>query len=276
LNGLTLKKQFERAFQENAKGTLDYLSVGTFNEHVAQPQQNPFPNWVESMGLEQNESSWDSKLWVDMYGDGITRDLEPSVQDGGKYWKLFESCMRVFRSGVATCSNSSEACCVRGNGDPGSTWNAVYSLTLGTGTDNLLTIDTNEVKVLLAQGWKQVCQPVNDGSSRFCEWPGKQAPTAIDYASGPFLINTFLLPVTSPCYRCISNKSKRHFVSVHCTCLGFGVTESVIGYVSQTRSTEYPRSLRTCMNQDGVFSHSLDAPCSVHSARLIEHLGFVK
>ena len=39
---MTLKKQFERAFQENAKGTLDYLMVGTFNEHVAQPQPNSF------------------------------------------------------------------------------------------------------------------------------------------------------------------------------------------------------------------------------------------
>ena len=35
LGGLTLRKQFQRAFAEHAKGTLDYLMVGTFNEHVA-------------------------------------------------------------------------------------------------------------------------------------------------------------------------------------------------------------------------------------------------
>jgi len=31
LNGLTLESQFEKAFEEHAKGTLDYLQVGTFN-----------------------------------------------------------------------------------------------------------------------------------------------------------------------------------------------------------------------------------------------------
>jgi hypothetical protein len=41
LGGLTLKKSFQRAFAENAKGTLDYLMVGTFNEHIAQAQPNP-------------------------------------------------------------------------------------------------------------------------------------------------------------------------------------------------------------------------------------------
>jgi hypothetical protein len=35
LGGLVLKKQFERAFEEHAKGTLDFLQVGTFNEHIA-------------------------------------------------------------------------------------------------------------------------------------------------------------------------------------------------------------------------------------------------
>ena len=32
LGGLTLKKQFEKAFSENAKKTLDYLMIGSFNE----------------------------------------------------------------------------------------------------------------------------------------------------------------------------------------------------------------------------------------------------
>jgi hypothetical protein len=50
---LTLKKQFERAFQENAKGTLDYLMVGTFNEHVAQPQPNNFNKAGQVQGEEK-------------------------------------------------------------------------------------------------------------------------------------------------------------------------------------------------------------------------------
>lgn len=112
LGGLTLKKQFERAFEENAKGTLDYLQVrqpvdhhalrrfraflisqklypypswvrivigtfsqvGTFNEHVAQPQPNAFHDvpqnltWVHSIGLGDDDSQpvGGTKLWVDM------------------------------------------------------------------------------------------------------------------------------------------------------------------------------------------------------------------
>ena len=57
-----LKKQFETAFAENAKGTLDFLQVGTFNEHIAQPQKNNFQSWVKSMGLEGD--SMGSSLWV--------------------------------------------------------------------------------------------------------------------------------------------------------------------------------------------------------------------
>jgi hypothetical protein len=41
------------AFEENGKGTLDFLQVGTFNEHIAQPQPNAFAtkqnqSWVRT------------------------------------------------------------------------------------------------------------------------------------------------------------------------------------------------------------------------------------
>ena len=52
----------QRAFAENAKGTLDYLQVGTFNEHIAQPQKNPYPTFAKSMGLEGD--AYATKLWV--------------------------------------------------------------------------------------------------------------------------------------------------------------------------------------------------------------------
>jgi hypothetical protein len=96
LGGLTLKKQFERAFELHSKGALDYLFVGTFNEHIAQPQINPYnpPNTdAISIGLEND--SFNVSLWVDMYGDAISRDLEPTREDGGKMWAIFESCMQV-------------------------------------------------------------------------------------------------------------------------------------------------------------------------------------
>jgi len=277
LNGLTLKKQFEKAFEEHAKGTLDYLQVGTFNEHIAQPQPNNFAPWVKSMGLEND--TWASRLWVDMLGDGITRDLEPTVQDGGKYWKLFQSCMRVFHSGASTCNNATEPCCMRGKEDPASTWNSVYSLNLNSTGDNLLTIDVDEVRVLLkSQGWTQVCQPLpGKDASQFCAWSGnQQAPSASAYTSGPFLLNTFpASPSTLPCYRCLSHVANRHFASADSSCAGLGTVESTLGHLSQGRSSEYPRSLRTCVSPQGVFTHSLDSPCPA-GTRIVEHLGFAK
>ena len=45
-----------------------------------------------------------ARLYVDMYGDGIARDLEPTVEDGGALWNVFASCMRVFKSGAAACT----------------------------------------------------------------------------------------------------------------------------------------------------------------------------
>ena len=99
LGGLTLKKQFQRAFELHSQAALDYLFVGTFNEHIAQPQPNPYnpPNGdAVAMGLENDP--FNVKLWVDMYGDAISRDLEPTREDGGKMWTLFQSCMRVIRS----------------------------------------------------------------------------------------------------------------------------------------------------------------------------------
>jgi hypothetical protein len=45
------------------------------------------------MGVEDDPDA--GSLWVDMFGDGLTRDLEPTVQDGGCMWDLFNSCMRV-------------------------------------------------------------------------------------------------------------------------------------------------------------------------------------
>jgi hypothetical protein len=255
--------------------------VGTFNEHIAQPQVNKFNKWVRSMGLE-NDTTIDDKLWVDMYGDGITRDLEPTVQDSGFYWKLFESCMRVFHSGASSCSNMTEPCCLRGAADPASTWSSIYALTDGggggAGGDSLLTKDTNELKVLTAKGWTQTCQPMGGyGAVQFCTFASGDAPTAANYTSGPFLIHSFALPGASAskaAHRCVSTAGKKHFVSSSSDCSGVGSAESVLGHVSQRRSTETPRSLRAC-TRGGAFWHSLDAPCAA-GAHLVDYLGFVK
>lgn len=275
LGGLTLKKQFEKAFAENAKGTLDFLQVGTFNEHIAQPQPNKLQPWVHSMGLEGDAMA--SKLWVDMLGDGITRDLEPTVEDGGRLWTLFESCMRVFHTGAATCGNFTEPCCVRGDGDPLSNWVNVWSLSNGTGGDRMLTVDAHERATLVGKGggWTEVCTPAG-GATAFCSWGGNvnaMAPDAASYTSGPFLMyGTPVGALSTPCYRCLS-VDKRHSISGDKDCGGRGTAERTLGHVATHRSSEAPRSLRVCQS-GATFFHSLDAAC-VAPAKQLEFLGFV-
>ena len=39
------------------------------------------------MGMSPSDKEGNA-LWVDMLGDAITRDLEPTVEDGGALWKV--------------------------------------------------------------------------------------------------------------------------------------------------------------------------------------------
>lgn len=268
LGSLTLKKQFETAFKLHSQ--IDHLMVGTFNEHIAQPQPNPFGPDEISMGLEKDPDN--RNLWVDMYGDGITRDLEPTAEDGGSLWSVFESCMRVFRSGATSCAGQpgTEPCCQLG---PEDQWVNVWSLVL-KGVDSLITVQQQEKDALVKQGWTEVCAPLGDAHV-FCSG----GPTNY-YTQGPFLMHAVATTTnqsaaaSSPVFRCLSPATK-HFLSSDSNCGGRGKAEAVLGYASTTRTSHTPRSLRVCMINDvGQFYHSLDSPCKAGDV-LLEQLGFV-
>ena len=183
LEGLTLKKQFQKAFKEHAAGTLDYLMVGTFNEHIAQPQPNPYFSAnaaAQSMGMPLDPFA--KNLWVDMYGDGVTRDLEPTKADGGRMWNLFLSCMRVFWGLNSTCSSLNEACC--DFADPLTAWANIWALRRGD-QDYLLTADEGERNALVTEGWTELCSPFG-GSSVFCA--PAEPYDATQYVRGALLI----------------------------------------------------------------------------------------
>jgi hypothetical protein len=252
------------------------LQLGTFNEHIAQPQPNPYAAWVRSLGLELD--SMGGSLWVDMYGDAATRDMEPTVEDGGTAWDLLRSCMRVLRSGAPACTTASEPCCVV---DAEASWVNVWSMSTAApelggsgGGDRLLTTDENERSVLLNGGWHEVCSAAG-GATAFCFWDGDSnalAPTAAAYTAGPFL--AYARPVgngTTPVYRCFG--SGRHFISADAACFGSGVVESTLGHASKARSSNTPRSLRLC-GGNGTYVHSLDSKCQAGSSQL-EFIGFV-
>lgn len=221
------------------------------------------------MGLEGDVDA--SRLWVDMYGDAISRDLEPTKEGSDRQWKIFESCMRVFRSGAATCSAAAETCC--DTDDALAQWTSVFSLELKEPfADSLLTTSVAE-KSSLAQGaWSELCAP-HGGAAEFC---AGNNPPAADYRRGPFLLYTTPPPAparSSPVHRCLTD-SARHFPSADAGCRGLGKSEIVLGHASLDRSSETPRSLRLCERSDGGFYHSLDAPCGETDTQL-ERVGFV-
>ena len=272
--------------------------VGTFNEHVAQPQKNPYdpPDAAAiSMGLETDP--FRAELWVDMYGDAISRDLEPTVEDGGAMWSLFSSCMRVFKGGVKSCAGppaSKEACCAAA---PEASWNNVWSLALGTvrngsidATDMLLTHLESEKDALVQSGaWTEVCAPFG-GATAFCA-DASQRGVGLVTRRGPFLLYAGALAAkgaSRAVYRCAVPPSV-YFPSGDPACRGIGTRQATLGFAGAARSSETPRSLRLCQTfqaasrggggRRGVgdepgWYHSLDAACAAGDQEL-EHLGFV-
>jgi len=242
---------------------VDYLFVGTFNEHVAQPQTNPYSSnpAAVSMGLDGDADA--GSLWVDMFGDGITRDLEPTLEDAGAAWKLLQSCMRVLKSS-GTCSGSTEECCEL---SPEAKWVNVWSLS--NGKDHLLTVDQNERSVLAKSGWKEICAPFG-GATAFC---ATSNPPSSDYHRSPFLLYQGPLAAgnSAPVHRCLS-AGGTHFISGDPSCRGAGKAESILGYASTKRSSETPRQLALC-SAAGAFRVSVGGACD--GDQVLEKLGFV-
>lgn len=249
LGGLTLAKQFETAFAV----APDYLLINAWNEHIAQPQPNPYAAQYGSLARSMGKTdapdadpgaAW---LWVDMYGPGLSRDLEPTTVDGGAGHALLASCLRVYRSGHRSCTTqdvADEACCQLGPGMP-----LVHTLRPSADLlgDHVPTRDEAERQALLAQGWVEACNP-------FYAPPGLCGDATL--RDGPFSLHGQGGPDRVALQRCWSGAD--HFLSTHPTCEGTQV-EGSLGWLSSVRTSETPRSLRRCLQ--GVHFHWLDAPC---------------
>ena len=250
--GLTLQKQFETALAARP----DYLLINAWNEHIAQPQANPYDPALgglrRSMGVTEvpeGDASADW-LWVDMYGADLTRDIEPTVEGGAAAYELMASCLRVYRGGATSCDDAGEACCQLAPG-----WRVVYSLRAPGGgadmsTDHVPTIDAPERDALVAGGWEEVCNP-HYGPPGLCG-----GGTTGD---GPF----FLFPADGPdraaLYRCFTGVD--HFLTLAPGCEGT-TGEGSPGWVSTVRDSETPRPLRRCYNAPAqAHFHWLDERC---------------
>ena len=246
-DGLTFQKQMETAFAVQP----DILLVNAWNEHIAQPQANPYDSAYgvlrRSMGLTANTDATADWLWVDMYGADYNRDFEPTVQDGGAGLALLESCLRVYATGARTCDDAGESCCQLGSGRT-----FVYSVrpsSTATSGDHVPTVERAEFDALLASGWTEACSPIYAP-------PGLCAGTTAD---GPFGLYPEDGADRLPVYRCYTGVG--HLMTNDPGCEGT-TYERLLGYAAASPSSAMPRRLTRCYNRsERVHLHWLDAPC---------------
>jgi len=184
---------------------------------------NPFFYASGAAATDPNRST----IWLDGFSMDGSRTIEPSVEDGGYYYELFASCVRVYRLQAALgnvgdgtgCAVAGEECCVlRADEDFVRVWSLqlppaataaaaaehasslppdVTSSSVGNvrvaAADSLLTSDPAELAALLAVGWTQLCAPwgdaVNGMPTGVCV--NTSLPWAgpdIDVARGPIML----------------------------------------------------------------------------------------
>jgi hypothetical protein len=249
LGGLTLQKQMETALAVQP----DVLIFNAWNEHIAQPQANPYDPWLgglrRSMGVTDASDDTADWLWVDLYGADLNRDLEPTVEDGGAGLALLQSCLRVWRTGATTCSDASEACCALAEGRT-LIRSVRYRGADPYAVDHVPTSDPAEASALVASGaWEEVCNPLY-GPPGLC--------TGTD-GDGPF--GLFPNPGSGrvPIHRCWTGLA--HFLSPDPACEGT-TTESLLGYAASAPSSDMPRPLQRCYAASAQrHLHWLDTGC---------------
>jgi hypothetical protein len=251
-DGLTFQRQMATALAVQP----DYLLVNAWNEHIAQPQANPYDASYgalrRSMGVTDAADGSADWLWVDMYGAEFNRDFEPTLEDGGAGYALLQSCLRVYQTGATSCTDGSEACCQLA--DP---LVLVRSVRWAGGTlagDHVPTLDASEADALAATGyWEEVCNP-HYGPPGLCG-----GGTTGD---GPFQLYTTAGSDRVALYRCYSGAD--HFISGDSACEG-RTTERLLGYGSAVPTSAMPRPLTRCYVTDGPHLHWLDGACPAGS-----------
>ena len=286
-DGLTFKRQFatvlDSARADWAAGraaTLPaHIVLSSYNEWTAQPQKNPFPSpWTHSLGLAKDAMG--AMLWVDSYGQSVSRDIEASADEGSGIFEIMASCLRVIQlasaldvhlasgavsyrafggsEGLSACSVAGEVCCAYNDTTDG--YAPVWALRLPPAVDALLTNDATEVAALVKAGWVEQCNPYI-GPTDFCVSAAAAGLSAAQH--GPLVLHMggCELPRRAPLHRCYDKAVARHFVSLDDACEGATV-EGLLGCVATDPTSNMARVLRVCtVKVGGMRYHVLDGPC---------------
>jgi hypothetical protein len=288
-NGLHLKKQFWDIFAD--PNPTDLLFAPSWSEFAAGP--NPMKQWdmtnpnFYAAGAHPDDPDRHT-IWLDGYTSERSRTIEPSRSDGGRYYELFASCMRVYRLQAALglvssglgCEVAGEDCCAVTEDE---VFTRVYSLDDAPGNgsglppgDTLLTPDAGEAARLRAAGWRELCSATfspSSGPSGLCfnaSLPWANSSDALgETLRGPFLLyanSSSQLPGALPLVRCVSG-SGAHFSATAAGACGAppAAQELVVGYGMARPGGMTIRLLRQCA-AGGYFYTVVDALCLDGSA----------
>lgn len=297
-NGLHLKKQFWDIFAD--PNPTDLLFAPSWSEFAAGP--NPMKQWdmtnpsFYAAGVHPDDPDRYT-IWLDGYTSERSRTIEPSLSDGGRYYELFASCMRVYRlqsalglvSNGLGCEVAGEDCCTVTEDEvftrvfsldapntsttpaaaAAAASSAVGSLPPG---DTILTSDAGEVARLKGEGWRELCSgsfSPSSGPSGLCydshlPWDNSTDGRYVALR-GPFLLyanTSSQLPGSLPLVRCVSGSGGAHFyVTASGACGDPPIAqEMVVGYGMARPGGMTIRQLRQCTN--GALSYTVvDALC---------------
>ena len=234
-----------------------------------------------ALGVREDDSARHLNF-IDAYTAEHSRTIEPGESDGGRYYSLLASCMRVLRVQRALgivgdgtgCSVVGEDCCEL---RPNETFAVAFSLDSPgraslAAPDSVVTSDASLAGSLQAAGWTQVCSPdptpFGGGTTLACAdrsllWRQPAHPTssfdpAFAVIRGPFMLfansTGSSVPDSVPIVRCAAPPSSsgpgnvtRHFLDSSSACAGErGVPEETIGYAAGSRSGGWASALARC------------------------------
>ena len=225
-------------------------------------------------------------IWLDGYTSERSRTIEPSRSDGGRYYELFASCMRVYRLQAALglvssglgCEVAGEDCCAVTEDE---VFARVHSLDAPGGGgggaqppgDTLLTPDAGEAARLRAAGWRELCSASlspTSGPSGLCfnaslPW-ANSSDAQYETLRGPFLLyanTSSQLPGALPLVRCVGASGAHFYVTAAGACgAPPAAQELVVGYGMARPGGMTIRQLRQCAAAAGGFSYTVvDARC---------------
>ena len=289
-NGLLTKKQWWDVLADAAP--TDLIFAPSFNEFGSRAYRLPALVGADNPAFFASGAGPDDPdrfvLFEDGYGAQRSRTIEPSVEDGGRMYEVFASCVRVYRLqaylGIVSdglgCDVEGEECCtVRDDERFVHAWSldrppaAAAAAAGGAPTDSLLTADSGELRELLAAGWTQVCVPTlfGRGPTGVCVDPALPFAGAggADAASrGPLALlanSSGGVAGAVPLVRCVQDASGLHAVanSSDCAPLAGFRADALLGFGNAARSSLFARAVHRCRARDAPrrWYSTVNVPC---------------